>query len=296
MLISDFCKANALFFLIVIVLLPLQLSAAQELFVRKPIEVYESDSEISTVIRHLEKGDRVPISGKAYGEWRKVLIRVKGELTPGWVSTEALKGQVIEDKRTDRAIELDKIYHGHFGVGFEGTFSFLSQSSRKYSDPSGTTVSIDSMSGSTVFFGVFGDFPVSSTFVIRADVNLRTTSFHGSFAFLNGSSNPYDLRQTFVGIGLTGKFYSDKSSNVWIGAGVEGAKATSVNLSFTQNAVPLYSATDFPFYLIVHGDIGIDIPISSDFYILPLLRAGVIPTANPIFLVGEATASVAYRF
>jgi hypothetical protein len=269
--------------------------AGKDLFVRKEIEVYAKRDRDSEIIMILEAGDKVPISPKSYGKWRKVLVKVRGKSKVGYVRKKAIRGSKIRT-RLKKKKSLPSVYHTSAGAGLTVHLSYLMQSERDYSDSAGEA-HIGEMSGMGTFFGLFGDFPMSETMVLRTQLLMRTNSMTGGASAGSGTNEEtVELTQSFFSIGGLLKFYSNRDSNFWFGAGAEFAKGRDVSLVYGDNQPVDVPDEGVPNFFVLQGGFGFDTHIAGNFYLLPEIMLTIVANSSPMMYGGEFNIGTAITF
>ncbi len=283
--------------LVGLVLVPLDAFAVHEVVFRKQTTVYSKKSKDSDVLTVFEKGEHVPISSKDYGEWRKVVVEIDGKPTAGWIiATDVQDAKLIE--RTD-PFNMD-IYHlNKWSIGVLGAFDYSAQGERIVSPVGTPNVDISSLGGTAFFFGIMSDIQLKENFGVRAEILFRKSARTGSGTFVGGSAANIELDQTYLSGVLLAKWYLDKDSNFWYGAGLELAKLTASTLIYSVNGGSNNVTTDgltMPFFVLVDAGFGYDVHLSKRFFILPTMQLGVMVNAAPIILSFDVLVPVVYTF
>lgn len=277
-------------------ILPWQSFAAEELLVRNSVKVYAAPRASSEVITTLEQGERVPISPKEYGRFRKVLVQSGGKRRAGYILKTSLQGNRIREVRgRSSKASTEKVYHTRTGFGLPLNLSYTGQSAWTFSSSDGSKIDIASFAGVSVFFGLSLDLPLDPQWSLRGEVLFRKVSQTGTATPSGGSPTPIERSISLLGFGATAKYYSDANSNFWLGGGVEIAKATGIQLTFANTSAPV-AESDFPTYFILKPGLGQDFHLTSDLFLLAEARALLVLNTSPVIYGAEIGLTVAYAF
>ena len=136
--------------------------------------------------------------------------------------------------------------------------------------------------------------------MLRPYLTFRSTKFKGE-AELVGSINALrpaqvTLEQSFLGLGLMAKFYGVSTDSFWYGGGIELGNGTKSELVI-DDGIPLkVDGDDKPFFALLYGAIGWDIPAPGAMWLVPDIRLGVVPNNDPMIMYFEVYLSGAYSF
>lgn len=278
--------------------------AAQELIVRKPIDVYSKATASSEVIATLEEGERVPISEKEQGRFRKVLIQVRGKKKVGFVLKSRLEGSRIRERKGGKSAGKESkadAYHRRFAVTLPVTLSYTKQNysgSDNIVTADGSKYTLSSLSGTSTFFGFGFDIPLQEKISVRAEILFRSIEGTGSLKASSGSGNPQDVQRSMKALsgGLLGKYYFDAGDDLWVGGGFEVAKVNNVAIVFANRDNLTVNESDYPTFIILKAGAGYDTALSDDIFLIPDVRLLYFVNANPVIYGAELTLSVGYAF
>lgn len=279
---------------VLFVLPAMALAEVQEFIANGRVPIYSEPSTKSEVMIELERGDRVPISNRTFGSFKRVLIRIDGEKKIGYLSLKYLKETSLAEGSERNA---SHVFHRRVGVGLYLGLSYLSQDAREIKDQSGgSPIKVSKLSGSTTYLGLSLDIPVASQFSLKLIGNLRRANLTGTTQITSNNTQTVRLNQDMIGGGAFGKFYFSKNGDFWMGGGFEVAKATNVSLVYADNTNVPISQTDYPVYFFTQAAMGMDFNVSGNFYLLPEIRAGAAANAQPIITSLEIILGASYGF
>lgn len=268
---------------------------AEELLVRDSVPVYSEPNKNSSVMVTLERGDKVPISPREYGRFRKVLVEVGGKKRPGYVLKSTLEGSRIRSRQGSAEKDAPKLYHRRLGAGLMVVpISYASQGAWKFDSGDGAMTEISQMKGYSNYFGVSLDFPMDSAFVLRAELVFRSINQTGTTKPLGGSSKAVQRKMSFFGAGATAKYYLDRSGDFWVGGGAELARANQISLVYADTEKVPVEESSFPTYFILKGAVGQDYQVFGDFYINPEARLCYAVNTSPAIWGIELVVNINY--
>ncbi len=279
-------------------LVPSKGTAATELIAKKKIKVYSSRSRSSRVLTILRSGESASVSKKNYGRWYKVLVYSGGKRRTGFVTKASTRGSKIRRKasRSRSRRSSEGLYHSEFGLGVNGVVAYTSQDEREFDNGDGSPVVIEKLTGTSVFFGFFGDIPISSRFTLRAGLDFRTNEMTGEFGIEGQDTQTVELTQSFLAFSAILKFYPWATGNYWFGGGLELANGTSVDLKYANSDEVEVGDEDLPFFIFVQIVTGYDLHIAGPVFLIPDVRIGAVINTSPMIFDVEGRMNVAYRF
>ncbi|MBT4761117.1 MAG: hypothetical protein HOO06_05405 [Bdellovibrionaceae bacterium] len=286
-------KLIKLFYLIcVVTLLPLKTWAVLDLIVRGEIKVYKQATTKSKLISTLIRGDRVVISPKLYGSWRKVLVTYRGKRQGGFVQNKDIILSSIEERNHEEY----NTFRTNKSISVSTNIVFELQSESDFDIVGFDAATIGSRSGYNYFLGIDYQMPVSSWGLLQFSLKKRGSELEGNAEMIpDGGRNMVEIHQNMISVGSFLKFYKDKSSFFWKGAGLEIAKVNSIGVNLTDGASLTYNG-DLPTYIIGSVGMGWDYKWKENLYIIPEARASAIINASPIVLSGELILSLSWIF
>ena len=240
-----------------------------ELNVQENLEVLKKPRSGAKVISQLGKGDKVVISRKIYGKYRKVRVIYNGKKRGGYILAAKIIRSYIEE-RGRKGLREKRIYVGNYGAGISSTFSYVTQAEREVTASGDTIYQISKFESSTMFVQVHVDIPISNSSSYRLYLNFRETDFTGTSKVKGINANPGKaaLSQTFFGLGGQYKMYLRPLGLFWYGLGGELAFGSDVELRL-NNIIVETDKEDLPFFAILTGAIGWDVAVTQNFYIIP---------------------------
>lgn len=277
-----------------------------DLHVRDIIPVYSKPDTRSKVLMQLEFGDRVPISPRSYGSWKKVLITVNSKRRVGWVlNKDVLASADVLDRAAYLNFERKQLkqlakeirqtsYHQGTGVGIGYLGSFLFWGERSFELSDGLSGDVSAMTSTTFFPQLFIDFGAGKTWGLRGYVALRSTHFEGEATSDFIGSKKTEFEQAFFSLGLEFKFYKSSMSSFWWGIGAEVAQGQSIGVLYDGDQLQT-SDEDLPFFFIFNGSVGYDFRIWKSLYMIPQIRIGTVANQDPMIYLIDGVLSLAYQ-
>ena len=273
--------------------------AIYDLYVQDDMPVYQKPERGARQVSRLSRGDRVVISPKIYGAYRKVLVTYGGKRRGGYIRISQMRKSYIKD-RDEENLKGKRIYTRKYSLGLSVVGSYMRQGARSFSTGAGDQYDISAFASTTFFFSLFSDIPWSRTMMLRPYLTFRSTKFKGE-AELKGAINALrpaqvSLEQKFLGLGLMAKFYGAPRDSFWYGGGIELGNGTSSDLVI-DDGIPLeVEGEDKPFFALIYGAAGWDIPAPGAFWLAPDFRLGIVPNNDPMIMYLEVYLSLAYSF
>ena len=267
--------------------------AAEFVEIRRTTKVYEEASDDSPVLTELEEGDRVPISKKPYGPYRKVLVQVEGERREGYLKARDLKGQKVRSQ--DELSGKRPSWQSRFGAGVSLALNYNSQASRRITEGTDPT-DVGDMQGTSNHLEIFLAVPWSEHWSFEGELVLRKSAMSGTARLNAVSTTQVSTTQNFLGGAVTGKYYVRPRGSFWSGLRIEASKASSVTLIYGSSTNVDVDKKNYPFFALVQAVAGYDFRLVSDFFLLPKIRAGAVLNAQPTIYIVDVLVSVGYQF
>ncbi len=278
--------------------------AVREVVIRKQTYVYAKQNPNSEVLGVYDRGDRIPISAKDYGRWRKVIVDVGGKKRAGWVTAASIRGATIRNSRDPKVQEEESRagprYRARVGAGIIGNLSYVHQTKGELSaEISGlpSSLAYSSLGGANAFISLFGDFNLSPTMQLRGFFSMRKAKRSGSAAFQT-SSGSFIVNQDLMGFGATLKMYKTRNATFWWGPSLEIAKTTKFDVkgNTTHGLNIAAEIKDDPIYFLPAISAGYDLHLNGRFFILPEVKFGLVPNGDPIIATFEVLIPIAFTF
>ncbi|MCB0394493.1 MAG: outer membrane beta-barrel protein, partial [Bdellovibrionales bacterium] len=228
------------------------------------------------------------------GSWLKVLVYSNGKKQVGYISKASARGSKVRETKSDRS--KSTLYKDGIGVGIHGAFAYTQQGEREFDDGDGSTTKIKTLSGTSVFFGIFADFPLSKNFSIRAGLAFRENNMTGEQAISGEDYQTVELSQSFLSLSGLVKYYPSIDGSFWFGGGAELASGQSVELKYADSEDVPVDDDDLPFFMFLNVGTGYDMNIAGNFFLIPDFRVGVVINTSPAIYLVEGNLNVAYRF
>jgi hypothetical protein len=277
--------------------------SAQELIVRKAIDVYAKPNSSSEVLTTLDEGERVPIAAKEEGRFRKVLIQSGGKKRVGYVLKSRLEGSRIRERNGKSAGKAKKAdsYHRRFAIVLPVTLSYTKQNytgNDNIVTADGSKYTLSSLSGTSVYFGVGLDIPLQEKLALRAELLFRSIDGTGSLKASGGAGNPQEVQRSMTALsgGVLGKYYFDAGDDFWVGGGLEVAKVNNVAIVFANRDNLRVNESDYPTFIILKAAAGYDTALTDDISLIPDVRFLYFVNASPVIYGAELTLALAYAF
>lgn len=279
------------------VLFPPNLQAqVQELILREEITVYKNPKSNAATLTTLESGERVPVSTRDYGAWKKIKVEVSGKTQFGWVKTSDIKNSRIRTVDEDVLNKEKGAYHTRGGIGLFYHFSYVSIGEFKFtSENPALDVTVKDLTGASSFFGFHYDYPWSQRKLVRFFFSFREHEVEGDGTFSGSLFNSVEFTQKMMAFGATIKTYKDHKSDFWWGYGLEIAKITEAEVSRTGTTTEVPDE-DLPFYVLPHLATGYDFQLSGNFFLLLDSKLHFILNADDISYAVDAGVSFTYAF
>lgn len=273
--------------------------AILDLEVQENLVVYEKASTRSREVTRLTRGDKVVVSPKIYGSFRKVLVSFEGRRKGGYVLISSLsRSQIVE--RGDSELKGKRVYTNRYSLGIDLVGSFFQQGARNFTTSSEDTYEISALKSTAFFFSIYSDIPWNNKTMLRPYFAFRSIEFKGA-AELKGAVNSnhpaeVSLNQKLFGVGLTIKKYGHPLDYFWYGGGLEMAEKTSTETAVEDGSI-LQTAEDHDKSILVllFGTIGWQIPAPGSIWISPHLRIGFVPNSDPKIYFFETFLGVSYN-
>lgn len=264
--------------------------AKLDLYVEEPLTVYSKPDLSAKSDLQLSAGQKVLISPKIYGSWRKVLVRHQGQRVIGYVRVRDLVHSYIREGGYEA--ELRRSYGESSAFGISMISSFMEQGDRQIKTSVEDVFTVDKMTSHSSFISLFYDRPVENRAVFRVSLGLRQTQFIGKTHLQNSTAEAHvKVEQTLLALGFAAKFYSPRFLSLWWGGMVEVARGSSVSVTLGDE---VQNREEKPFFVLTTVDAGWDFHVTSDFYILPSVRLGAVVTTQPYIPTVEALLSFGY--
>lgn len=284
-----------------ILILQLPAYAVSDLIVREKLRVYLKRNTKSKVVSTLQRGDKVVISPKLYGDWRKVLVTYDGERRPGYILSKDIKVSVISDRL--EGVVNDLLISSSFGGQIIANFNYQQAHAKPlegFDD-----ASVDDLSGFGTYFGGHYHFQFKDGIfggkwkeqlegvLLKTYIEQKKLFFQGSGELVADQTDTVEVTYTSTVAGLTAKFYENFNSFYWIGGGLEVGLINDLSASLEGGAkLPLIQSVPTP--VIVHAGMGWDFKYSDSTYISPEIRAGVFFTESPMVFTFEFLVNVSF--
>lgn len=282
------------------VLLPASLAwAILDLEVNERLPVYMKPRSSSKKISQLGRGDKVVVSPKKYGKYRKVLIRYKGKRRGGYIPSRLIvKSKIVRRKEPGEMRFGSHGYNKTVGISFNLAQMYMQEKS--FSTSATDTYDIAEFKSAQGYLNVFGDFPIKPGRSVRAHIALRSVKFAGqaSLRGVVGATTNYDvsMERTFIGFGGTYRMFPNMSSSFWWGPGLEYAHGDTATVTIKgSNGFQQTSEESASAWALAFVDCGWEIGVSQNMFLTPLFRFGAILNNDPIVLDLEASVGLIYR-
>ncbi len=279
------------------ILFPPNLHAdTQELVLREELTVYKKPRNSSDVLILLEAGEKVPVSTRDYGAWKKIKVEAGGKTQFGWVKNSDIKKSRIRVVDTSTTGSSKGAYHTKRGAGIFYHFSYVSIGEFEFATTNpALDVTVKDLTGVSSFFGFHYDYPWNDRKMVRFFFSLRENDVEGDGTFSGNIFNSVEFTQSMMAFGATLKNYKDAKANSWWGYGLEVAKITEAEVTrgSTKTEVP---DDELPFYILPHLALGYDFPLSGNIYLLLDAKLLFIINADDFSYALDSGVSFSYSF
>lgn len=270
--------------------------AILDLEVFEDLPVYAKPNSRSVVISRLSRGDRVVVSPQIYGSFRKVLVTARGRPTAGYVPIRKIVRSQIRERGAEEGLGT---YSSRYSLGLAFVPAYMRQGESAFQLSDGSTYDTTVFSGTSYFFSLFMDMPISPRWGVRPYISFRETSLKGTTTRRDDppgvAAKKITREQSLTGLGLVLKRYTSENSSWWWGGGAEIAVGSKVAVKISSVPVPT-SDEDKPFFLMGFLAMGADFSLMKSIYFVPDLRLGMIGTTQPMTIYAESFLGLAYLF
>ncbi len=268
----------------------------QELVLRQDVIVYKKPKAKADVLTNLEAGERVPVSTRDYGAWKKIKVDAGGKTQFGWIKNSDIKNsriRIVENSNSGSG----GAYHTKRGIGIFYHFSYVNIGEFKFTAEAVTPidVSIKDLKGSSSFIGLHYDHPWTDKKMIRLFLSLREHELEGDATFSGSIANTAEFNQKMLAFGATLKNYDSAKDNFWWGYGLEVAKLTEATVTYNSTVTDVPDE-DLPFYVLPHLATGYDFTISQNFYVLLDAKLHLILNSDGLSYALDTGVSLTYAF
>lgn len=263
-----------------------------ELELLENVAIYQRPDKSSKIIGRARLGQKLPTESRPRRGFYKVQFRSRGKVRSGYVALDEAGYSVIR--------EIKKSLRSRYAVGVSAIYSLQSQGARELETSHDTKYDITEFKGSSTFFRLYVDMPVSTDWASRLGLVMRKTSVEGD-AILSGSAtySRFHLEQSFIGIEGVLKRYL-LNDYFWMGGVAEFSKGTKVGLKVISGTPVSQSEVKKPFFAVFSVAAGYDIPLvrsgNSALFITPEMRLGGVVTTDPITYLVELAVNVGWAF
>ena len=260
-----------------------------ELHVQESIDVYHKPD--GKRISQLDRGDRVVISPRIYGGFRKVLITYKGKKRGGYIAISDMEKSTI-GPRGKRFIN-HYLYKNRKGFGLSGVVSYLSQESQEVDSAEGKTYEVGKLTAPGFHWAVRGQYPWGQEKAVEVSLALYSIKVGGE---VHAKGQPLPMEEIDVaesGLLLGGllKFYGGET--FWYGPSLDLSLRQSIE--FKIKGIDIGAKVEKSgLFVGVGGSLGWDIPLSDSIYFIPELKLGVGVNKKPFVMESHLILTFAW--
>ncbi|PIT98600.1 MAG: hypothetical protein COT74_12905 [Bdellovibrionales bacterium CG10_big_fil_rev_8_21_14_0_10_45_34] len=271
-------------------------NAAIDLVVKKKIPVYKEPEQGTEQISELQPGDRVPLSPRGYGFFRKVLVRIGGETQSGYVLKKDIVGsRVLAREKGLAEAPVTLPYHQRLSAGLHISYSMAVQPSREYGFADGSIVKVSDLSGNAAYFSAFVNYPLDPQWVLQGGLSNRSLILEGT-----ASNQKIEVTQGFLSFSGKIKYYFDARGDFSVGGGLEYARGSGtpkvVNKTAGTSLSDSLRDSDVPSFFILNLVIGYDFELFERVFLLPQMQVGAFLNSSPMIISYEPGIAAAYTF
>lgn len=274
------------------------------LHLREEAEIYSQPSSTSQLLGRFRAGARLLVSTSEHRGWRRVLFRDRGKKRLGWVHMARLENSFLSKSTSiegrERVKEGISLYKNSKAVGMAIVPSYAVQKERSLAlSDEASIYNISELSGLSLWFAVFMDWPMSEKAGLRTYISYRSLKLNGTsklndFGGLGGASEEIQIQQSFLGAGATYKSYFS-NRRFWWGGGLEVGRNLSVKVESGGNTLPV-NDEDKPLFFFPHAAFGWDSHNVGKFYFVPEVKVGPVTSFDPSVYNLEVHLGLSYQW
>lgn len=271
----------------------IQIFAIQDLVVKEKLTVFKRPQLKSKKVTTLTRGDKVVISPRSYGSFRKVLVTYDGKRQAGYILSKKILLSKIQERFEEEANPLIK--SKSFGGDISIAIAYSGEGALEVDNL--PNAKIDSTFGFDFHFGLQHNWPLSETLLLETNLRRRSYSLSGN-AVLIPSSSGQSTEVTSKGYSVSGlfKLYSKKSSFYWWGLGAEAFLVTDVEVRVNTTGNNLEYTGEKGFHALLFAGIGYDFQLTEKLFIVPAVYLGVFTTRDPLAYYSDVKISTVYIY
>ncbi len=266
-------------------------------------------------LKMLVPGERVLISPKKYGRWRKLLVTdSEGRAVKVWAHVEHMKGRArirkLQKEETSKLVkelesELSQVqskriqkeqshnlWYNSVGLGLSLHVSHLQWGKRTFQLSDETLWTVSEVTSTTYWPSLFVDLPAWSRSKVRFYIGYRTAEFEGESTADFIGTKQTSFSQTFLSLGLAYKDYF-KKRKYWWGFGAEGAQGQKLTIAYDNTEIPV-SNDDLPLFIIFYVAAGYDMRLTNHLFALGEIRLGTVYNQDPRIYFIEGALSLGW--
>ena len=274
--------------------------AILDLEVNESLPVYLKPSSKSKQISQLDRGDKVVISPKSYGSFRKVLIRYKGKRRGGYIPSRLIVKSRIEERLSKgQTLYGSRGYNKTVGIAFNLSQMYMQEKS--FSTSATDTYDIAEFKSGQGYLNLTADWPLKPGRSFRFLFSLRSVKFAGeaSLRGVVGATTHYDvsMERSFIGLGGEYRVFPNLGSSFWWGVGLEYDHSSEAKITIKgSNGFQQTSTEAAPAWVIGFVDIGWEVGLTQTLFFAPQFKFGMVLNNDPIVLDVEGSAGLVYRY
>lgn len=233
--------------------------AGVNLVVREKIPVYLSPKK-QKVLFYLKKGNKVAVSAKTYGSWRKIQFKHKDKDYSAWIRKADIRRSKIVFSGSGN---IEGIGRRKSKIGLSINALNTQMGEQQVTDESGLKSNFDRMSGSSSYFGLVFDTPYKKTKSIRLFFSLYNVNVSGKGNYEgSGSETLVSVEQNFWSLSALYRDYYSSIKGLWwsAGAGIDSGQQVDLTIDGTKESL---SGDALPFYSRVIAGLGYDYSLTG---------------------------------
>ena len=275
----------------------LVLAEILELYVQESIDVYK-EADGKKKISQLGRGDRVIISPRIYGNFRKVLITYRGKKRSGYIAqTDIIRSTIQPQSEKFRD---QRVYKNRGAIGLGATFSFLGSLGRDLQRRSNNDdYRAKGSQGLGSQISLFGHYPLAPRHTFSVSLSQLSVTFKGQAHSKEAPEASKDIEISEDWLGLKGnlKIYSHLNGLFWYGPHLALFLLTPRDFHIEGLDIGVEDKhKESQFFSTLGMGWGWDIPIGDSFYLIPEFSLDVSVLKKPMSFGGGVGMKVAWAF
>ena len=264
-----------------------------ELSVYESLDVYKKPNGRKR-ISQLDRGDRVVISPRIYGNYRKVLITYKGKKRSGYIAIKDIVRSTIASQ-SEKFLDY-RVYKNRKSMGINTTLFFSQIGEQNIQTVNENTYEVGKLKMFASYLALYGQYPWGSRKAVDISLSFFRSEGEGN-VYLQNSDISEEIEVTQRQMRLRGllKFYHHSNASFWYGPLLDLAWRRSSQFKVKSIDIKAKDEKD-KFFIVIGGGIGWDIQLSRSIYLIPEIKLGFSLMKKPSIINGEFSFKTAWAF